>query len=612
MKSVQELMTEVGDLRNNPAAVQRVVLNALESMTEGDYDVVDPSNPFVFLLESACVVGAAGLQRNEALMRYQYPTLAQTEEELYRHMSDVDYANRFGSPGRAAMVWMGSMPEIMERAVADSNGVRKLIIPRETEVTVEGLTFTLQYPIEIRVMPHGGVQVVYDVTRPSPLQTLESNILEWEVVRMSGSGTDLDHIELLMIRIPMLQFKLSDHYDQLNPTSGFTKVYGFSDQFYYARVYVSSGENGEWEEIRTTHSDQVYDPTVPTAKLKVYGQNLEVNVPYIYFNRGMMPRGIRIDIYTTRGNVELSLERYEPRSFQARWRDLNKNESPFVAPIRSFGTMSLYSTDRVKGGRDKLPFEALRKRVINNALGEIKVPITPVQLEAQLDNLGYAVVKDVDNITNRTYLATRDLPVPASENLTTAIGCTVGMLEESMSNLATLDRVYDNSVRLTLDSGMLFKTVDGRLEPVSNNERQALMDASGEAKAQTLAEGQFLYTPFHYVLDGTERQFDCRAYYLDEPVVYTKQFIAENEAARLEVGTMRFAIDKTDTGYRMIIVTTSGKAFRELADDQVHVQLSFVPKGDRPGLHERHLPGPDGRRRADLRVPDREQLRRGR
>lgn len=170
--------------------------------------------------------------------------------------------------------------------------------------------------------------------------------------------------------------------------------------------------------------------------------------------------------------------------------------------------------------------------------------------------------------------------MPASENLTTAIGCTVGMLEESMSNLATLDRVYDNSVRLTLDSGMLFKTVDGRLEPVSNNERQALMDASGEAKAQTLAEGQFLYTPFHYVLDGTERQFDCRAYYLDEPVVYTKQFIAENEAARLEVGTMRFAIDKTDTGYRMIIVTTSGKAFRELADDQVHVQLSFVPKGE--------------------------------
>lgn len=286
MKSVQELMTEVGDLRNNPAAVQRVVLSALESMVDGDYDVVDPSNPFVFLLESACVVGAAGMQRNEALMRYQYPSLAQTEEEIYRHMSDVDYANRFGSPGRATMVWMGSLPEIIDRAVLDDNGVRKVIIPRETEVVVEGMTFTLQYPIEIRVMPHGGVQVVYDVNRPSPLQTLESNLLDWEVVRMSGSGSDLDHIELLMIRIPMLQFKLTDHYDQLNPTSGFTKAYTFSDQFYYARVYVSSGVDGEWEEILTTHSDQVYDPTTPTAKLKVYGQNLEVTVPYIYFNRG--------------------------------------------------------------------------------------------------------------------------------------------------------------------------------------------------------------------------------------------------------------------------------------------------------------------------------------
>lgn len=43
---------------------------------------------------------------------------------------------------------------------------------------------------------------------------------------------------------------------------------------------------------------------------------------------------------------------------------------------------------------------------------------------------------------------------------------------------------------------------------------------------------------------------------------------------------MRFAIDKTPTGYRMILVTTSGDAFRALTDDQVHAQLSFVPKGE--------------------------------
>lgn len=580
MKSVTELMADVGDLRSNPAAVQRVVLNALESMTAGDYDVVDPTNPFVFLLESSCVVGAAAMQRNEALMRYQYASLAQNEQELYRHMSDVDYANRFASPARTELTLMLSMPEILDRAIEDEGGVRKMVIPRDTEITVESLTFTLQYPIEIRVMPHGGVQVVYDVSKPSPLQTLETNLLDWSLVRMPGTAGDLGHIQLLTIKIPILQLKLTDHYDQLNPSSGFSKTYSFTNQFYYARVYISSGENGEWEEIRTTHSDQVYDPTVPTAKLRVYDQQLDVSVPQIYFSRGLLSRGIRVDIYTTQGAVEMSLERYEPRSYQARWRDLSKNESKFVPPIRSFATMTLFSTERVRGGSNKLSFEELRSRVINNALGEIQVPITPAQLEAQMSNLGYDIVKDVDNITNRVYLASRALPVPNNANLSTAIGCTVGLLQESLSNLVPLTGVYDNGQRITLDSGMMFKMVNGVLSPLSNNERQALLDASGEAKAQMLAEQQYVFTPFHYVLDATENQFACRPYWLNEPEVYTKQFVAENQTARLEIGTMRYGIDKTASGYTLVIITRSGDAIKSLSDDQVHAQLSFVPRGE--------------------------------
>lgn len=390
----------------------------------------------------------------------------------------------------------------------------------------------------------------------------------------------MSHIELLVIRVPMLQFKLTDHYDQLNPSSGFSNLYTFTEQFYYARVYVSSGSNGEWEEIKTTHSEQVYDPTVATAKLKVYGQQLQVSVPQIYFTRGLMPRGIRVDVYTTQGNVEMSLERYEPRSFQANWRDLAKTENVFAAPIRSFTTMTLFSTGRVRGGRDRLTYEELRARVINNALGEIQVPITPAQLDAQVDNLGYSIVKDVDNITNRVYLATRALPIPTSDALSTAIGCTVGMLQESMTNLSPLDSVYDNGERVTLDSGMFFQVVQGILGALNNYQRQALTDASPEAKSQLLTESQYVYTPFHYVLDATGSQFDCRAYFLDGPSVYSKQFVAENQTARLEVATMRYGIDKTQTGYTLAVVTRSGDLMKGLDDGQLHAQLSYIPDGE--------------------------------
>lgn len=104
-------------------------------------------------------------------------------------MADVDYANRFAAPARTELTMMLSMPEILDRAIDDGSGIKKMVIPRDTEVTVENVTFTLQYPIEIRVMSHGGVQVVYDVARLSPLQTLESNLLDWDVARMAaGAG----------------------------------------------------------------------------------------------------------------------------------------------------------------------------------------------------------------------------------------------------------------------------------------------------------------------------------------------------------------------------------------------------------------------------------------
>ena len=580
MSNMKDLVERITDVRANPANIQRTVLNTLEEVVDGQYDVVDPSNPFLFLLESSCAVAAAGIQRSEALLRRQYPSLAVTAEDLYHHMTDEDYANRFAVPSRVGLTLMLSLDEVHQRAIDAGNGVRKLTIPRDTEVTVEDIVFTLHYPIEIRVMPHGGVQVVYDTDVPNPLKVLESNVLDWEIVRLPLGEGETTHLKMLTIEIPIEQFKIEDHYDQLNPSSGFTKVYSFSDQFYYARVYTSNGENGEWREIRTTHSDQVFDPTVPTAALTVLDGQVRVHIPQIYFTNNSIGRGIRVDVYSTQGSLERSLTRYNPTNFKARWRDLSRNESPFVAPIRAFSTMTMFSSDTVRGGRNALAFDALRQRVIDNALGPIQIPITEAQLQARMDNLGYDIIKDVDNITNRIYLASRTLPEPSVQEVSSPAACTVTMLQTSVDQLAEVGTVYDNEIRATIRANTLMEIDNGILKLVNDNLKDQILSSNPDNRVALASERRFVFTPFDYVLDMTQDVFDVRPYDFSRPKISSKTFVDENQSLKLEVTTMRYGISKHDGGYRITLITRSGDVFRALSDDQVIAQMSFVPDGE--------------------------------
>lgn len=576
---MSELISEVADVRSNPAAIQRVVTNALNSAIDGEYDLVDPSNPFVFLLEASVATAAAGIRQSQALDRKRYAVLSQSEEDLYRHMSDIDYANRFATPSHVTLTLMISLDELKKRAVIYKNGISKVIIPRYSEFTVEGMAFTTQYPIEIRVMSHGGIQVVYDVDVVDELYILDSNILDWDLVKMSAAAQDLAGMTMLRINIPVNQFKIDTYYDSLSPTVGFNKTYSFNDQYYYCRVYVSKSTT-EWEEIKTTHSDQIYDPTTPTAVLKVVEDKLSVKIPQIYFTTSLISRSIRIDVYTTKGTVSTSLERYQPSNFSVKWRDLAKTDNPYVKPLQTISTITIYSTDRVSGGSDKLSFEELRSRVINNSLGPINIPITPKQLSAKLDTMGYDVVTHIDDITNRTYLAIRDVPNPDTSLLKSSIGASVSTYSASIADTILSGTVRDNTDRITIESGTIFEYVNGAVELVDDATITTIDAASSDVKAQYINEARYLYSPFHYVLDTTGSAFEMRAYYLDSPSIVAKRFIDENQTAQLMVSTNDYAISKTSTGYKLVVTTISGDEFKSLTNAQVHAQLSFIPEND--------------------------------
>jgi hypothetical protein len=332
-----------------------------------------------------------------------------------------------------------------------------------------------------------------------------------------------------------------------------------------------------WTELETTHNLQIYDPTVPTAVIQVFDTRVDVSIPIIYTTTGKVRNALRIDIYQTKGDLTLPLINYSFADFSAKWIAIDATESnEYVAALLGLKTILFYSRSVVSGGRGALSFNELRSRVIQNNVGPQITPITNIQLQSSIEDNGYDVIKNIDTITNRIFLATKLMPKPADERLITAAASGVSTVVLSFNECALAQGaiVHNNAVTLTPEA--LYLNDNGITKLVTITEYAALQALTGSQKCVLVNSSNYFYSPFHYVLDATSTNFNVRPYYLDSPEILSKSFIQENAETGFQASVdQNFQIEKTTTGYRLTLQTISNDAFKALPDNQVFCQLSF-------------------------------------
>ena len=560
----------------NPVSLTREVLDLIDTQVNGDsvrrIDIPDTSSPFVNLVEMNAVLSANVVNEMRSVLRKMYPSLSVTPEDLYRHMSDVDYVGRFASPATGFFEFFISRDEIYSQAVEiPGSNTRKLTIPRLTQVNTPDMAFTMQYPIDIQIMSHGALSIVYNTETPSPIQTLSSNIVDFREVTIGGE-------KIIIMNIPIQQLVVSTQTVAVNPSAGFNVGYSFTDNYYYARVYMRNSDEQVWREIKTTHSDQVFDPARVTALLTVVGNTLNVQIPLVYFTQGMVQSSVRIDIYTTQGQVSVDLSSFTGSQFSYVLNDID-DDSTFVAPLTTFSRFSVISVGRVEGGADELTFGQLRDRVIENST-VARLPITRSQLRTRLESLGYSLVANIDHITDRQFLACREFPTVDNNTLIGGVGCKMQTLTLDMESLSESVHTADNGTQITILPSMRYQLIDGIVYPMTDSAINALEQSNAVDRIRIINTDNYLYTPFHYVLDGSNNRFDLRPYYLDTPVVRAKEFLAENDTAELQVAIDSVNVGRIASGYRLQVKVTSGDAFKALDDAEVFAQIGYRPKGE--------------------------------
>lgn len=570
---ISDFLTSLENYKFNPAAMQRTSLEVLRRVYDGGINIVDATNPFVFCLENTATNVASFMMQNEASTRRLYAASAVTMGDLYLHMSDKDHIGQHASPSKATFKILLNKTELLSRMVLDpATGIKKITIPRNSVFYASDLPFSLQYPVDIRQPVHGGLQASYVADKPSPLKTLTTNAID--VVELRNS----DGTVFVQIEIEVDQFFVEQRTNDVSSASGFTTSIPLTDSFYHLRCYVQNADNS-YKEINVVHNSQIYDPFKVTAVVKVIDNSIEVTIPSVYTTTNQITGKLRIDLYQTKGELNTSLGTYKAEDFRADWINLDENDdNEYTTAISNFRSIVVYSTSDVSGGKAQAGFFELKDRIIRNTTGALNVPITNVQLEDELSSNGYDIVKNVDTITNRIYLASKSLPKSEDEGAITAACAAMSRVQMQLKQATDIYGAMDNGKRVTLTSKVLYQNKNGINAPLTNTQFGILNNLPVLQKCIDVTQGNYYYSPFTYVLDATLSTFEVRSYFIDNPFINTKSFVSENATTGYQVSLdSSYSVSKNDNGYVIDIITKSTDNFKELDDSSVQVRLTFKP-----------------------------------
>lgn len=560
-------------LQMDPSYLQRRVIEAME---EGfGVRLVDASNPLMQQLETAVLLSVGTLQGYEAIEQRLYPENAQTYVDIYRHMSDEDYLKVFSTPATAHVDLYLRKDEIIQYAVTvGGSGTRRLTIPRDTLIRADNYDLMIHNPINIDVTQSGGMRIAYDTLNVSTLKPLASNEVKWDVLKDSL-------YEYVRVRLPVEQLSHVSNVTAVSISTGFSQHFPFVDQYYYCNVY--HWINGEWVKMKTTHTDRVYNVNEVTATLRVFQTTIQVVIPTVYFSTNQVGSKVRVDVFSSKGELAININEYEPSMFGAKFVDYTFGVSPHTTAFNNLPTKFFLGATPLKGGSNALSFEELRDAVIMNNTGAATLPITPAQIQRLGEVNGYNIVKNIDVITNREYLATKAIQpdtnkVDGLSPLPVTMSTLISSFETLVSSSDT--RVGATGDRLTIFPTALFKTVNGQLIMLSDADKGVLSGMTPDQLITTLNNNSYLYTPFYYVLDIGENRFRSRVYDLDSPEIPLKNFVENNDTTLVEVNAVNYTIERTTDGYRLFLLTESNDLFKSIMDSdpsRFNCQLSYLP-----------------------------------
>lgn len=612
---------ELTRLSNNPARIIPRIFNDVESaFLAGSGTLNSGSHPFAYMVDLVVGTNYGFISKLGDVEAGNFEVHARNIGDLSKNMSDDDWNGVYGEPSSTKIRFIISEETLKQVSVRFdevdgnlNNTYRKLVIPPDTEFTIGGVQFLLENPVEIRVMDHGGYQVVYDSTRQSPLNPLTTNTPDVEYM-------DIDRRSYMAIHLPVRQLAIKEYSNRPSSiASGLRETIKFEDSLYAVRAFITADGDTRRNEMAVIFNNEIYDPNQPTLVVDMKtDDSFEISVPSVYIQNGLGVGRVTILVYTTKGEYYRDLTTLKSHYHKAAYYDyfndrgaLNQYEKPFA----TINDVLIDSIEPITGGRKATPFQEIKDLIIYGHRKRL-IPVSNSDLSQFMLRNGYSSVKSIDFVTSRLYRVTKDLPLQedkvytddATTKFNSSIGTHVGSILTSLEEMIGTGWGIDNGSRMTLLQRSVFDITKQTPSLVSRHDYDQLMGSTNQAKIDALATKTMVYNPFAYVFDTTRDRAVVRIYRLSKPDIKYQTFRFENVGLGIQVAVAQINTVADEKGYTITLKTQSSDAYKQLDDSLLGIQLGFGMIGrDSPVTMKGTLLGKDkdGERLWEFRMPSR-------
>lgn len=552
----------------NPINLQKLVLDDLQARLGGSYEIVDPNNTGMFLIEKISTLTANFAAATELAISETNALRAQTTEALARNMSDYDYVNMFSTPSSTTILMTLDKKYLEDNALNYNDNYKKVVIPKDTVFSFGDYTFGLYYPIEIRINRTTGTPlVVFDTTEENPLHTLKQNIvpfMEQTVYQM----------KLLVLKIPVYQISRSIIEEDLVAELGFANSYSYQDKFFAVRIF-SNPSNSEIE-LHQTLSPSSYDPYSPTARVTVAPESktFKINIPQIYFSAGMMGSKLKMEVFTTKGKIDLDVSNITPESILCNF-NLTKASSEYSKILSMVPTIICsMGQSRITGGSDGYSFEELRTRVINNSF-YTSVLVTPMDFEKYFSDHGFRILRYMDNLTNLIYFGYKTL-TDENKMLVPSMTGQIKFLESMSESVSTILENIDGTFTILPKTIYKFDQASLTCIPLTTEEVNALSNLSKTELIEEMNSSIYTRSPFHMRLIPDGRYTKVGSYNLMNPTIEDLIFDKENvniTAQMVATSATIVHLNEGAGGYKVQFLINKSTDLKDVPEEDLMVYL---------------------------------------
>ena len=562
--------TDLSNLVYDPTRIQKVLLDDMDA--NGTVSITDTNNPFMMLLEASVMTSSNTALEAINLIRKIHPSLAITPDELYKHLSDVEITGMFATPATAMITFLINTVDLRNNGYkAPGSNYTETTIPKYSEVIVMDTTFTLLNDIIIRYYDEGRVYV------ESLYNDMEISLNTIGVVTTAFSS-DNDGGSWITFDIPMKQVKRLKHSATTIRGDKFKYQQTLTNQYYHTIATYSNSSTGNLPvTLNKTMNEEYINPLSPCVTINLMDTEVMYKIPDVYNISLNVNGAIIIETYETKGNIDLPIHKYPASEFKI----IRPDETPDNESKASWSNIVGVCLARlpVSGGSNTMSIEDVRKSIVFKTTGTNELPITRHQLDKRVSYDGFNLFKSKDVITERLFVAAKNLPEPTTALLNARQDLFFNTVELKLDIISGSRFVYLKDDIFIIKSGAIFREVNGIVSLITDTEYNYIKALTDIEKINYFRDSQYFITPYYYIINKEEANTKCRVYTSDSPKLNNLKITTKNTSVKQSVNVSGLNIFKTYNGYRIAFTLVGNDDYKLLDPSKLHGQLSIPIKG---------------------------------